>query len=593
MYPNLRRAIWLTHGKKCAYTGADLPEDAFVVDHVVPQELGRPGREDERLRVLRGLGLPDDFDLYALTNLVPTTIRFNREKSDKIVPEWVARGLGLAAEKAEAVRALCDQLDAVDRLEEASRAIGERYGAHLDERVVAETTYNVILNEPVRFEPLEELGEEFAVVATPRVYSTCYAPVFPDYSGSLLLRFKRVEVYGCGITFGQRELVGLFRGMGTPPEARSRGFVVARDDRKNEYLIQLGNNRFTLSAEEAADLCSVVDRLGAWYLAKLLRAETEVLNSAEFGRAEAGGYLLCGVGLNLWREVLRFASAHDYAKGKTRWHVFDSNPHYLKVFGRSEADGRYDYRAFVRPEMDPEIPAAGGPLVWLRWDPSFLRALHKRETSFKFGSLWDVASTHRWLTEELIPEVARWSHAEETSGMSFTERALHRLLGGDASPPAPRVEKSDGAGLIDPGRVRRLAEFEQVVQKLWSRSSGGRDAVPVAAGDGPHRFLSFLLDNCDPVSDYLMGRTAHAFDSPPTAADLKVAIERRRQEYQAKGAVSGWEVKSALEAVSLLLGEGNLNCPAERALAVGLEQMGALVEEYNTTVYVDRFAGRL
>lgn len=593
VYPNLRRAIWLTHGKKCAYTGADLTEDAFVIDHVVPQELGQPGRADERLNVLRRLGLPDDFDLHALTNLVPTTIKLNREKSDKILPGLIAKGLALAAEKAEAVRELCDRLDAVERIEEASRTLGEKYRDRLDERLIAETTYTSILRDPARFEPIEEMAEEFAVVATHRVYSTCYAPTFPDYAGSLLLRFKRVEVYGCGITFGHRDLVGLFRGMGTPPDARSRGFVVARDERNDEYLIQLGNNRFTLSAEEAADLCGVIDRLGAWYLAKARRAECEVLNSIEFAPAEGGGYLLCAVGLGLWRKIIRFAAAHDYANGKTRWHVFDANPHYLKIFCRSEGDGRYGYRAFVRPEMDRDLPLVGGPRVWLRWDPTFFRALHARESSFKFGTLWDVAATHRWITDELIPEAVRWSHADEMWELSLTGRLIHRFLVGDARPTVPpRPEKSNGMELIDAGRVRRLTEFELVIEKLWSRSGELQESVPTAAGDGPHQFLSFLLGNCDPISNYLLDRTARAFDSTPTAADLKVAIDQRRQDYLAKGAVSGWEVKSALDAVTLLLREGNLQCSGERAIAAGLGQMAGLIEYYNTRAYIDRIAGR-
>src|SRR5207248_2091428 len=143
---------------KCAYTSVDLHEDAFVIDHVVPQELGQPDRYDEKLRVLWEFGLPEDFGLYSLTNLVPTTINFNREKSNRIIPDLIAKGLKLAAEKAEAVSELSERLDAVERFEKEMRAKGERYGAHLEERFMAETAYNVIRKEPVRFEPIEELS---------------------------------------------------------------------------------------------------------------------------------------------------------------------------------------------------------------------------------------------------------------------------------------------------------------------------------------------------------------------------------------------------------------------------------------------------
>jgi hypothetical protein len=296
--------------------------------------------------------------------------------------------------------------------------------------------------------------------------------------------------------------------------------------------------------------------------------------------------------LDLWRDVVRFAAAHDFAKGKTPWHVFDADPHYLKIFRRSEGDRHDDYRTFIRPEMDTTIPPAGGPRVWLRWDHSFLRQLSRGEASFKFGTVWDVAETHRWVTEELIPEVVRWAHAEEVSSLSFAGRAIYRLLVGGGPPPVPHAEMSEGADLIDAGRVRRLEDFELVVEKLWRRATGSREAVPPDVGDGAHLFLSLLLDNCDPITDYLLERTAGAFKSSPSVAGIKAAVDRRRQEYLAQGFVSGWEVKSALDAITLLLREDNLRCSPERALVAGLERMAALIERHNNAVYIDRFSAK-
>ena len=87
-----------------------------------------------------------------------------------------------------------------------------------------------------------------------------------------------------------------------------------------------------------------------------------------------------------------------------------------------------------------------------------------------------------------------------------------------------------------------------------------------------------------------MERTAHAFGSLPSVADLKNVVERRQQDYLTKDVVSGWELKSALEAVSLLPDEGNFKCSSECVLTVGLELLASLIEEYNVGVYVDRFA---
>lgn len=595
--PRLRESLWLIHDKKCVYTGTDLLEDAYVIDHIIPKELNKPHRSAEKTKVLRELGLPADFDLYGLANLVPTTIKFNREKSDKVLPTLATKALKLAARVANDVRELHEKLEAIDRLEEATRALGAHYRPRLGERFVAETAYNVILKEAAHFTPTEDLGDEFAVLATQRLHLNCFPPKFPDYFGSLLVRFKRVEIYGCGITFGQRGVVDLFHGMGTPAHVRSRPFIEGYDNLNDEYLIQLGNNRFLLSTEETRDLCETLDKLGVWYMEKLKRGECEVLNSIKFKRANVGGYLMCAISVRLWQEIIRFAQAHDYANGDTRWHVFDANPHYLKIFCKSESDGRYDYRAFIRPVLDDIDPSGPfktyEPVVWLRWDPAFLRALQKQETAFKFGTLWDVDTTYRWINSELVPEALKWSYEDTSSRLPFLQRMVSRIACRNTPPPLSMAEKSKGTDFIEATRVRRLEEFKRAIEVLWSNFAGSQSTfVPVEIGDGPHQFLLFLLENCGPIPPNLLERIAGTFESAPLPCAIKEALERRRKKYFVTDAVSGWEVKSAIEAIMVLLEESSLNVSEEMALCFGLEKMSVTFEEYNRRVYLERFTSQ-
>jgi hypothetical protein len=595
--PRLRKAIWLTHDKKCAYTGAELHEEAYVIDHVIPIGFNKPERADEKEKVLRELGLPADFDLNGVTNMVPTTIKFNRLKDDKVLPELTAKALKLAAQAAGEVIGLHEKLRAMDKLEEETHALGERYRSQLGERFVAETAYNILRKEADQFTPTEQMGGDHAVIATTNLHLNCFLPKFPDYTGSLLVRFKRVELYGCGITFGQPGIIELFDGLGTPAHVRSRPFIEGYDERNDEYLIQLGNNRFLLSAEETRDLCETLDKLGACYLAKLKRSECEILNSIKFKRSDVGGYLMCAVSVRLWREIVRFAQTHDFADGDTPWHVFDANPHYLKIFCKSRADGRYDYRAFVRPvgdDVEPSgLPVTCAPYVWLRWDPTFLRALRKTESSFKFGTLWDVETTHRWITSELIPEVLRWSYESASSRLPFLYRTVFRRVRRNPPPPASLAEKSRGTEFIEASRMRRLEEFKQLVENLWDHFAGTQSKfISVGAGDGPHELLEFLLENCEPISLDLLRRIADAFESEALPNAIKEAIGRRRKNYVATGALSGWEIKSALEAIMMLLEESSLKATEEVTLSFGLEKMSVIFEEFNRRVYLERFARR-
>lgn len=510
-----------------------------------------------------------------------------------MIRKYIEQALPQAMEKAQAVQEQWEELELIDQLDRATRSLGESYGGRLGKQYVAEFAYNNIIEEDVRFKSNEQYTDDYAVVSTGRVYSYCFPPKFPLYAGSLLFRFKRVDIYGCGITFGQDGILDLFQGLGTPPHACSRSFIETYDKHNDEYLIQLGNNRFLLSADDTLDLCVVIDKLAVWYLAKLKHGECEVLHSIKFKRADYGGYLLCGITMALWQEIIRFAQAHDYTEGETHWHIFDANSYYLKIFCRSESDNRFEYRAFIHPELDKNIVLGSlgeySPYVWLRWDPSFLQTLNKKATALKFGTSWDVAHTYRWINSELIPKVLEWSYRDRPSRLPFFSRLAFRLICRNIPSPTPLAEKSVGTYFVNPVEVRRLEEFKQVVEKLWSVFVASQSLYVPMVGDEPHRFLAYLLENCEEIASYPLERIAGAFEAAPSLPAIKQAVEIRRQNYFAAGTISGWEMKSALEAIKLLLEEGSFKVTAEQILSFGLEKMSGTFEEYNTRIYLKRF----
>lgn len=197
--------MWEANDCKCAYTGKPLPKGEMVVDHVLPEVLDQAKRQAESAQLLRTLGLPADFDLHALTNFVPTFNTFNRQKGDNIGGLWmphIRTGLRLAEANAAKVEALWKQFDCTEEFERRIANVTEKYGEHVPRRRIEEIINERLLGiEPV-FKRAEEYKEGHAVIGSDRVFLFCSAPTFPDYVGSLLLRFKRLEVSICAPVCG-------------------------------------------------------------------------------------------------------------------------------------------------------------------------------------------------------------------------------------------------------------------------------------------------------------------------------------------------------------------------------------------------------
>ena len=93
-----RQAIWLAHGKKCAYTRELLEVSNFHIDHIIPVSLAHDSA------ALRKLDLPDNFNIFGYENLLPCHPRVNFQKGDMILNR-THYFLGIAASKKENIEA--------------------------------------------------------------------------------------------------------------------------------------------------------------------------------------------------------------------------------------------------------------------------------------------------------------------------------------------------------------------------------------------------------------------------------------------------------------------------------------------------------
>ncbi len=79
----LRYAIWFAHGKKSGYEGIPISFEDIEIDHIIPERvLYNPREPDEFEKWKEKYNLDNDFDIYGIENLCPSTRKFNLMKSD-------------------------------------------------------------------------------------------------------------------------------------------------------------------------------------------------------------------------------------------------------------------------------------------------------------------------------------------------------------------------------------------------------------------------------------------------------------------------------------------------------------------------------
>lgn len=78
---DMRHAIWLVHKQRCAYCYEPVRFSDLSIDHVIPQTFSN---KPELAEILSVLGLPKDFDLFSIENLLPAHQHCNRAKGSDI-----------------------------------------------------------------------------------------------------------------------------------------------------------------------------------------------------------------------------------------------------------------------------------------------------------------------------------------------------------------------------------------------------------------------------------------------------------------------------------------------------------------------------
>ena len=444
------------------YTGQEIEYDALHIDHVINKSLVK----DSILRdkTLVQLNLPLNFNIYGIKNLVPTTSTFNLKKNHRDIP-------------------ITEKIKILDKANEISKKVGnfwetndlngraQRLSDNLslssneaDKKNVAEKLYRTLTDLPPSFEIGTSIGGDYIRISTSNVYLMSYLPIFPDYVGSMMIVFNDVKLSGATFSFGHKDIVNvLFSGIKTSPKLKARKFIVGFDTERNGYWIQMGTVRFFLCSEICLELCSAIDDLAKEYLNRIWKSETEVYQSIDFQKSKENRFRLLKIPEWVWHEIVIFVMNHDHESGDSAWHIFDSNPEYIKVFLKSDAKHKKDYRVFIYPEAD--LPAYAKNLsdykkeLWLCWDTSFAKSLGRNEVSYRRNTVWQVSETYEWLIDQLLPEVLQRSEKPGLLAKLLRTQQSKRISSDDCR---KKFAKSIGVKIYYPSPANIAALIENI-----------------------------------------------------------------------------------------------------------------------------------
>lgn len=412
--PSLRTALLEAYNHKCIYTGDLVSYGELQVDHIIPEKLeSNPVEFKQRLKEL---DLPENFELNSLWNLVPTTRRPNSLKSDKPFSLKGTRYfLEIAQDKAHKVK------EVLKKIEEKAKQ--EKFIQNFD----------IISKETSYYDERYYIGTEDCAFSRKHVCLSAFFPKYPMLQGSCLITFKALRLRDCQITFSHEEIISnLFEGLYSELNFRHRGFFVGQQ-LENEYIVQLGNNRFALSLEELEELSWTIDELSKPYIERLESIE-KVMEIQLFEKSTRiyKGFRLLQIRSGLWNQLLDFAAEFHCSKGITKWHVFDDSFDMLKVYGGSGNPYiSQGYHAILYPEQVDDISFGSfrgiDAYLWITLVP-VSAVWEDKLDNYNVEKIWSAKRTYDWLVYELIPYSFFFFEKEKSFLRSFRKRSYQNFL---------------------------------------------------------------------------------------------------------------------------------------------------------------------
>lgn len=221
-----------------------------------------------------------------------------------------------------------------------------------------------------------------------------------------VLRFNRLPDLLCHLT--HEDFLTLFvPGLGSACSPETRPFLTCNPRVGWEAHLGAGS-RLSTSAEEAQELCQLVDEVAPLYQARLAEVTTRLglwgypPTTTAYGKQAAR---LCTVPVWLWQATMQFCDAHGFADGDSPWHRFLVLGDEVQVWheeahaAQVSLSGRPIF-PLLGQEVEVEVLYRLPDLKDLAYRPQAAWA-----DAIGEASAWTAPYAAEWFVETLLPQV--------------------------------------------------------------------------------------------------------------------------------------------------------------------------------------------
>jgi hypothetical protein len=359
-----------------------------------------------------------DADHYVLC------VAFPVEDDTHLVEEWAAQQVRLDAESITAELWSFGKLN--DLLRNQPELVSQFFGKDYVERFCSCTVPSDRYPEKYRTEFENSYGNS-AVFENETVRLDMFVPAERAPRVSASLSFAREDLRGITFTIPGESLIRWLQWVAHAHDLSKAPYLHQASDARQGYVFCAPGLRLMLDAAEVDHLHWIFQRAWRAYInaAETLEAQWRFLRFDVVPGTQAKTWGLAKISRPLWRTVLQFAQEHDYARGDSRWHIFDGAPGVLKVYVGAQTerlDRGYHLIMYAHQESGTALPH--DDKVILGW--SALTTIAGEPIEMHPRRAWDAEFAHDWLFAELLPAVKQWLEDKEEPRSG----ALFRLFKG-------------------------------------------------------------------------------------------------------------------------------------------------------------------
>ncbi|MFR1906935.1 MAG: HNH endonuclease [Clostridium neonatale] len=416
----VRAALYLEYEGKCFYEGLPIRFQDMHIDHIIPEYLNDTDELKEKIKIL---GLPENFNLNSIYNLVPCSPNVNQVKNKKEYPiEFLSHCINMRTKPKvekikDRIKKLTDEYQSDKKLAKLTVMLNE-----YNNKEKLEELYNILSREkPFTefFKVNKEVNYYIYTKSLSNVHLSGYIPLYPNLEGSCLINFSNLRLRDCMITLNHKQIMNsLFSGINTDIDLKLRNYIIyPNGDKEEVYYVDLANMRVPLERREVEQLTKIIDDFFSYYI-KECRYLYFLLSRDKFDKSDGGSennqIRLLKISNKLWSNILRFCREFDYDNdnnGDLKWNVFDSSSSFIKIYDKDKRQ----FKAFIIPEIESrKYMLSSDESIWLVWTDEF--QMDRKIEYLESNEIWSPSYTYKWLIDELIPYVIYY-YSNDSKGL--------------------------------------------------------------------------------------------------------------------------------------------------------------------------------